>query len=115
MRVFDQFEALEQRRLLTIPISGSTLNLTDSPDVPYITAGNDFLEIRLNGSKLEVRNGSGTLLDSRSAAGITGINIDAGAGVDVVRIGTIGGGSIPNIPVTIHGGAGNDSLTGGNS
>lgn len=106
-----QLESLETRRLLTIPVSGTVLNITSA--VPYVTAGNDVLEIVLVGSVIQVRNGAGTVLDTRSAAGLTGISVDAGAGNDTVRIGTLAGTLMPNLAATLHGGIGNDTLTGG--
>ncbi|HVT88620.1 MAG TPA: calcium-binding protein [Tepidisphaeraceae bacterium] len=108
------FEQLETRRLLTIPVSGTVLNLTDTPDLSYITAGNDVLEIVLVNNVIQVRNGAGVILDSRPAAGLTGISVNAGSGNDFVRMGRANGTLMPKLQVTLHGGAGSDTLTGGN-
>ena len=65
------FEHLEQRRLLVLPVSGSVIDLDDSPDVSFVTGGNDVIEIILSGGNIQVRNGAGTVIDQRSASGIT--------------------------------------------
>lgn len=109
------FESLEERRLLVLPISGSVIDLDDSPDVAFITTGNDVIEVILSGGNIQVRNSAGTVLDQRSANGVTGININVQGGNDFVRLGRADGTLIPNVPVTIRGGTGNDTLIGGNS
>lgn len=109
------FEPLEQRRLFVLPISGSVIDLDDSPDVAFITAGNDTIEIILSGGNIQVRNSAGTVLDQRSANGVTGISINGQAGNDFIRIGRADGTLMPTVPVTIRGGAGNDTIIGGNN
>lgn len=101
------FDPLEQRRLLTIPVSGGIASVTG-------TSGDDVLELIVSSGVLQLRNAAGTVVDSVSASSVTGISVNAGGGNDFVRLGRADGTLMPAVPATIRGGAGNDTLTGGN-
>src|SRR6187399_594692 len=105
-------ETLERRRLLALPISSGVVQITSAL---YGTAGNDVLELINSSGVLQLRNGSGTVIDSISLTGVTGINVNSGAGNDYVRMGRSDGTLIPAVRCTLHGGTGDDTLIGGNS
>jgi uncharacterized delta-60 repeat protein len=98
---------LEQRRLLAIPVSGGIATITGS-------GGNDVLEIVVSGGVLQLRNNAGTVVDSVSASGVTGVVVNAGSGNDFVRFGRADGTLMPNVNATIRGNPGNDTLIGTN-
>lgn len=99
-------QSLESRRLFAIPVSGGVATISG-------TGNADVLEVIANGSLLQVRNASGAVINSANLSGITKIIINAGGGNDFVRMGRGDGTLTPNIPATISGNAGNDTLIGG--
>jgi hypothetical protein len=66
-------EYLEPRRMLTLPLSGSVIQITAAP---YVGGGNDVLELVVSSGVLQLRNSAGTVVDSRSLSGVTGINVN---------------------------------------
>src|SRR5262245_1834817 len=99
------FEHLETRRLLTIPLSVGVLQLSS-----YVGGGNDQVELVLNAGTYTLRTIAGVNLDTRSSTGVTGININLGAGNDLFRVGKADGTLMPTVAATIIGGTGNDTV-----
>ena len=91
-------ETLESRTLLSAEMASGVLSLTG-------TAGADVVELSRDGETISAVLNDET--HSFAAGDIHEIRIDVADGDDVVRIGDIG------YPVTIFGGAGDDSITGG--
>jgi Ca2+-binding RTX toxin-like protein len=94
-------EQLELRCLLTIQLTGSTLEVTSG-------GGDDRVAVYLsaNGSQVIVEENETVEQFNRSA--VRSIRIDAGAGRDIVRIS-----NALRVPAMINGGDGNDVLRGG--
>ena len=89
------FEPLEGRRLMAA-----------SPWVINGTDGADTIRVRQSGSTLTVtRNGSTT---SRSTSGLSGVVVNGRGGSDAIQAD-----DTVRLPLTLHGGAGNDTLRGG--
>ncbi len=104
MRALAVIESLELRRLLSVAIDPQNPShlLVDG------TGGDDFIEVDVSGTILTVTvNG---IAEPFTLSAINAILIDAGAGNDTVTVD-----ADVNKPCRIDGGAGNDSLTGGNA
>ena len=97
-------EPLESRTLLSVSVGNGTLNIvgTDAADSIRVRVAKDhsLLQVKINGQVNLVHK-----------ADVTAINIDAGAGDDIVMISESGGPL--QIPATILGGNGNDVIQGG--
>src|SRR5947199_5741807 len=94
-------EPLESRTLLSVSVDNGTLNIvgTDAAD-------NIRMRVARDKSLLKVWVNDQVSLFPK--ADVTAINVDAGAGDDIVMISQIGG--LIEIPATILGGEGNDAL-----
>lgn len=100
-------EALEGRQLLSGgPLGFSTVQGVAAPELRITgTPGNDQIAARQTSAGLVVSNGGWSQTFTKSFASLS---IDAGNGNDSVAID-----ASVNIPATIFGGAGNDTLSGG--
>src|SRR6059058_4533426 len=97
-------EPLESRTLLSVSVDNGTLNIvgTDAADSIRVRVAKDhnLFQVKFNGQVSLIHK-----------ADVSAINVDAGAGDDIVMISEAGG--IIEIPATVLGGQGNDSIQGG--
>ena len=91
-----QFEALEQRTLLTVTLDNGLVTVIG-------TDANDNIQINPNGAQIEVNLNAA--ISPFDAALINQIRIEALGGADTIAVNV-------NRPTTILGGAGNDNITG---
>jgi uncharacterized delta-60 repeat protein len=99
------FERLEARRLLTLSVSGTVVNITG-------TGGNDAIELYQQSGVLYYQN-SATGVSSTFSGTFTAVNVTAGGGNDYVRLRRADGTRAVSVPATLSGGLGNDTLIGG--
>jgi Ca2+-binding RTX toxin-like protein len=101
-------EQLEPRRLLSVSIQDGVLVVT-------ATSGNDRIYLEQVDGGVCVRGYSDDFADENlnPIMGLRGVRVDAGDGNDLVAVNDYGGARPFDLPVTLVGGAGDDSLQGG--
>src|SRR5437762_2713168 len=98
------YEALEQRLLLSISLSGGLLKITG-------TQGNDSITIRQEGATLFVDDTF--KIRSYAVSDVTQLSIDMRGGDDFLRLRKRNNTRNMTAPATLIGGDGNDTLRGG--
>ena len=102
--------ALEQLETRAVPAAGITAVLVNGQLTVTGTDRADQIVFRRAGDTVSVQGVQGSF----DANSISSIVVDAGAGNDIVRLNTQAarGGVALNVPTTIQGGAGNDTIIG---
>lgn len=102
-------ESLEERRLLAATVEGGILIVTG-------TARSDNINVSLDSGessfRVRIRTGGAEDIQNVPLAGVTGIRILAGSGNDEVEVEDINEPGNLQLPVSVIGGNGNDSLHG---